>query len=142
MPSKRTKDTKEQFSGYGLHHFRDHKDIRQDVYGKRSKRIKYSVLGFTFKNLTQSKASIEDTLIATVDDFTKEIVDSMDVQGKNIVLVLTHSGLRESDKSLFISLHTAMSPGSSLLALIQRYAQSNSNMKLQDEMDIDFFVTN
>src|SRR5689334_4591905 len=83
--------------GYKLSHFRKEKNKRHDVIGGKNHKHIYSVCGFGFKNLEQSSATIEETLVATINDFVEQNLVEIDVDGKNVTLVLHHEGLREAD---------------------------------------------
>lgn len=126
--------------GFPLNFFRNNKEIRRDVIGRKSKRIFYAISGFRFRNLMKTHASIEETFIAAINAYVNEITDKLDLKGKSVTLVMHHSGLRE--ESLFVHLSKNINPGEAIMSFIERFAQSNANIKIEDEMDFDLWVSN
>lgn len=128
--------------GYPLHYFRTEKFTRTDVVGKKNKKTLYSISGFRFRNLMETKSSIEETFIECINAYVKEVMDKLDAKGKTTTLVMHHNGFNEIDESLFINLNKTVSPGDAVMSFIERFAQSNDNIKLNDEMDFDLWISN
>lgn len=127
--------------GFPLSHFRESRNTEYQVIGGRSKRPLYTVSGFRFKNLTQTSSTLEEVMVSTINDFIKENIDSIDVKKKNVTLVLHHEKLRDAEQSLFINLNSIGNPGKTVLSFFERFSQSNESLRIQDRMDIDFWIS-
>lgn len=131
----------EERFGHLLSHFRREDDVQLQVVGGRSKKLLYTVTGFRFQNLTETSGTIEESLVAVINDFVKEKVDKVDVKKKNVTLVLHHEKLRDNGHSLFMNLNQVSNPGELVLSFFERFGQSNSDLRIEDSMQIDFWIS-
>lgn len=127
--------------GYKLSHFRKERETRLKVQGGRNKKILYSVFGFSFSNLEQTKSTLEETMICTINDYVKTNVDNIDVEKNKVTMAVFHEKLRDNEGTIFIHLNAVARPGEAVINFIEKFSMSNHDLKLDNKMDIDFFIS-
>lgn len=129
--------------GFPLEHFREVTAERRDVVGKRTKGTKFRVVGFRFRNILDSRSSGDNTLRSTVNDYVIDVLGSrlnVDLNVRRVTLVMRHSALGEEDP-LFLNINPQSDPGSSILAFIERLAQSGKVIRSSDPITFEFWIS-
>lgn len=130
-------------SGHPLTHFRNQRDVVHNRIGGRSQRSMYTVAGFTFTNMQESRATLSATLAETVNDFVRSTVLALseEERARRITMVFHHEALREANKSLFVNLNATVDPGKAVISFFDRFAQSNKAFRMDQEMSFDFWIS-
>lgn len=126
--------------GFPLDHFREEKSIRKNVIGKRG--VKYSVIGFKFKNILDTKAGGNESLIAIVNDFVHDVLFrrlNVDLSVRRVTMVMFHSAL-DDEEGLFCNLNTQTNPGKTVWSFIEKFAQSGKVINFTDDISFDFWI--
>lgn len=115
--------------------------MRNDVVGGKHQRQRFTVADFRLVNIHDSLIPPQTTIRDVLDDFIFETVHTrLNAAEKDVRMIMIHPALREVNHSFYMNITNQPNPGEMIISFIERFAQSNQNIRSTDSMHFEFWI--